>query len=417
MKRLIIGKIKKEKTDFGSRMFCEVKRDGESFELFYDYNLQELDLLDDNFADPFLVSLLPYAMNKEYDIECDDPVSSDLFYNIVFDYIPVMSKYTKYFNKINIICKTKKKEIKNNNAVVTGASCGVDSLYSIFSVIENTNLTNDSKLTHLLVMNSGACSWAGGEQSYKWFIEESKRSELLASELNLGFIYVNTNLMEFYGSDHRISNYCRMSGVILGLDKMIKKYHFASGYELDEFTVNPKDKDDGYYAYFICNTMSDNNLRFFLTGNSFSRTERVKYFADNELASKYLNVCINGAKNCGHCEKCLRTIGALYSIGKLNFFAQSFDVNDFYRKKTRYVAQMIYYKKFHKCFYDFMKTIKRQHKIMYFNATLLYFLYYNPTFTIKKYSKNLIFKILKKDSKKYIYFRDIYRKLFKKNHQ
>ena len=414
MGKIIIGKIKKEYSEFGCRLYGTINRDGENFVLFFDYSIQDIDKLDNDFADPFLISILPYAMNKKYDIHCDNPISSDLFYNIVFDYIPCMSKYTKYFNKIEIEGTIQAKNIKNNDAVVTGASCGVDSMYSIFSIINNTNFVNDSRLSHLLVMNSGACSWTGGEESYYWFLNESKKSEKLAKDLGLGFISVNTNLMEFYDSDHRISNYCRMAGVIMGIDKMIKKYHFASGYELNEFTLNPKDKDDGYYAYYICKTLSDFNIHFYLTANSLTRTQRLKYFSDNVLASKYLNVCVNNSENCGYCEKCLRTMGALYSIDKLDLFRDSFNVDEFYKKKTRLVAQMRYYRKFHRNFYDFMRVIKKKEPFMYLNATILYFFYYNPIFTFSRYGKIIIKKIFKRDSRPYIFFNKIYRKYSKR---
>jgi hypothetical protein len=48
------------------------------------------------------------------------------------------------------------------------------------------------------------------------------------------------------------------------------------------------------------------------------RFEKTVYIADSALALRHLHVCWKGgtAKNCGRCEKCLRTLVALELLGK-----------------------------------------------------------------------------------------------------
>ena len=84
------------------------QHNNESFELFYDYNLSDGKLIDDVYVDPFLVAILPYAMEHKLNIECENPISTDIYYAIIKDFIPSLSKYqSQVFNYIELInCKT-----------------------------------------------------------------------------------------------------------------------------------------------------------------------------------------------------------------------------------------------------------------------------------------------------------------------
>ena len=180
-------------------------------------------------------------------IETDDFISSELYYNLTQNIIPVLSKNQKYFNFVNIVSKRGIVEYKctlNPKSIATGCSCGVDSLYTILTNINSKEnyVPHDLNLTDLVIINSGACSWKGGEVSKKWFDIEVERAKQVAHELNLGLITINTNLMEFYGVSHEHSNFMRMIGTLLGIRKLIKRYYFASGYELNLFSFG---NDDG----------------------------------------------------------------------------------------------------------------------------------------------------------------------------
>lgn len=70
MKKMIISKLKKRKKDYGCDLVSTIFRDDKTpFELRFEYNIENMELIDDFYADSFLVSLLPYAMEFGYDIQ------------------------------------------------------------------------------------------------------------------------------------------------------------------------------------------------------------------------------------------------------------------------------------------------------------------------------------------------------------
>lgn len=65
---------------------------------------------------------------------------------------------------------------------------------------------------------------------------------------------------------------------------------------------------------------SSHDLRICHVGNEFSRLDKIKLLADWELAFQNMRVCTanrEGMLNCGRCEKCLRTMTELVSLGLL----------------------------------------------------------------------------------------------------
>ena len=61
-----------------------------------------------------------------------------------------------------------------------------------------------------------------------------------------------------------------------------------------------------------------------------TRYDRTKLLSDFGPAQKLLNVCINGAPNCGKCFKCVCTMLQLDQMGKLDVFEGVFDTS-YYR--------------------------------------------------------------------------------------
>ena len=393
MKKMIISKLKKEKKDYGCDLVSTIFRDDKTpFELRFEYNIENMELIDDFYADSFLVSLLPYAMEFGYDIQVSNPISKELFNNLEEEYIPCLAKYNKNFKKIDIkYSDIVEKKIYNNTAIATGCSCGVDSLHAIYTNLMNKN---NEKLTHLVVVNSGACSWKGGEESKKWFEIEIERAKKVAMELNLKLIYVNTNLMEFYEVNHEHSGFMRISGIVLGLDNIIGKYYYASSYEISKFNVSAN--DDGYYLYMITKNLSDSNLKFLISGLYEDRYDKVKLIKNYEIAHKYLNVCWNGGNNCGRCEKCLRTIGSLYSLDALDAFTDVLNTKWFERHKIIGIGRMISFSYVHKEMYTFLPDIKKKHHISYMCAQIYCYVYYNPKRLIRGLIRKLYYIIKKK---------------------
>lgn len=170
-------------------------------------------------------------------------------------------------------------------------------------------------------------------------------------------ITINTNLMEFYGVPHEHSNFMRMIGTLLGIRKLIKRYYFASEYEINEFGF--RNSEDGFYQYFITSELCNTKNQFFPSALSQTRYDKVKFIKDFDVTNIMLNVCWTGGNNCGHCEKCLRTLGALDALD--NFY-NVFDIEQYKKERKKCIAKMFIYKKMHPDFYDFLPDIKRKIK-------------------------------------------------------
>ncbi|MDX2426102.1 MAG: hypothetical protein QNK15_07605 [Cycloclasticus sp.] len=76
---------------------------------------------------------------------------------------------------------------------------------------------------------------------------------------------------------------------------------------------------------------SDESLEIIHDGCEASRSQKIEALGDNALALDHLRVCwerVEGAYNCGCCEKCIRTMTSLYAFGKLekaNTFPSTLD--------------------------------------------------------------------------------------------
>lgn len=386
MKILKIGNIEKNYDDGTIVLKTIINRsDLGDFELQFRYNLNNLGYVDDTFSDSFIVSLLPYALEFGYDIECINPISEELYYNLINNVIPTLSKYITYFKNIKIKPLSIKSEempaIKNG--VATGCSCGVDSFHTILMNYGNrNNLTTNTMLTDLVVVNSGACSWKGGEISKKWFNIEVERAKKVAEELGLGLITIDTNLMEFYQCDHAHSGYSRICGTLIPLKRIIQRYYFASGFEMSKFEFTLK--TDGAYAYFILNEFSTVKLKFLLSGLIEERYDKVKFIEDFSIVKNHLNVCWNGGANCGKCEKCLRTIGAFYARNKLDEFSNVLNASYFNKHQFIGIAKMIYFSSQHKGQYKFLKDIKKRCFFKYWIAWNISFFIIHPIQLLKR---------------------------------
>lgn len=62
-------------------------------------------------------------------------------------------------------------------------------------------------------------------------------------------------------------------------------------------------------------------MEFVHHGSALTRVEKVEYVANHPVAMKHLRVCWSNRKgtyNCGHCEKCIRTMVSLRAVGALD---------------------------------------------------------------------------------------------------
>lgn len=385
---MIIRKITASQLGQAVRMCAQLEVAGQPQQCWFEYPAAYQEYLCTERCDAFVIALLPYAMKHGLDIQSDIPLSEQLYYQINVYYIPVLSKYQKEFQKISLTVPTNSANLNCGHGVGTGISCGVDSFYTITTHLQD--VPESYRLTHLVSMNVGSFGYQGGDFSYQWFQKELVKARSAAQQLNLPLIEVNSNLMEVYQENHAASGTFRMVGAMLGLQKLFGKYYISAGFDIKDFNILSDDNDD--YDLFNLMVGSNESITFYSVGMEASRYERTAYITNYPVTFDTLTVCMSGADNCGKCEKCLRTLGTLYMLGKLDCYQGAFDTAQFLRHKIYNLAKIRYYAigYLRPLYADIINEIKHQSRLKYMLYTLLAVLVVCPMEIIKKLLKSLL---------------------------
>ena len=162
-------------------------------------------------ADAFVLGLMYFALVNGYDIECEAPLSEKLYYQLVDAYIPTVVKNDPdMFKPITITSMLDNTPIKNEGAVGTSVSGGVDSFYTIIKNLHNE--TTDYNITHLLLTNCFNIYYDEASTRER-FEQLCHKGEKIASELNLEFVKIYTNDHVFW-YPHFVDLYCSQFMII-----------------------------------------------------------------------------------------------------------------------------------------------------------------------------------------------------------
>lgn len=326
------------------QLYAEIIENDVVRELYYEVDKEYREYLCTERSDAFVVSLLQYAMQNHYNIKWEEPLSERLLYQIETMFMPVMvEQYAARYGYTEIKLNgpiTSDRISRKKIGVATGVSGGVDSFYSILKHIDCNY--EQYKLTHLIyVALSNHCKDLVSLKND--FYLKLKRIEPISKELQLPIICLFSN-----ESDFEIKDVCewgtyRLCGMILALQKLISVYYISSGYSYADFSF--KEKDCAHAELFHLTVLSNNDVQFLSFGGEVSRQQKVKIIKDNEVVKKYLYVCnFDSEKNCGHCDKCMRTLASLNAYGSLKEYKNIFDINFFEKQKRKYIARMLYRK-------------------------------------------------------------------------
>lgn len=296
----------------------------------------------DEVSDAYLVCLLLYAMENDYDLSFEGALSEDLYIQINEYLMPAIAKNIKNYKRINIETPSLLNLKFEPNLVATGISCGVDSFYT---VLKNMKYSQESgrNINALTFFNAGASGEYGGEKARKLYEERIKLVRHVAKELNCAFITVDSNMNEFLMQNHEQTHVFRTLAIPLALQKLFKIYYFSSGMEYNKFSF--EFFDPAFYDVLTMPLLSTRNTNFILVGGETTRLGKVEFIADSEIVRKNLNVCVVEANNCGKCIKCKRTMLNLYILNKLEEFSSVFDINYFYKNKRRIIRWAVYKRK------------------------------------------------------------------------
>ncbi len=318
-----------------NRLYSKIEYGKNVFDLYFEVEKEYSNYLCVENADAFLVSLIPFIVKHNCDVEIDSPISSKIYYQLTNYLLPILCKEFKK-KPIKIDCKLGNFDF-HSNGVGASVSLGVDSFYTLLKH-KNTKDTQYN-ITHLTFFNAGSHGNYGGEDARKLFHKRLKTIKAFCEESNYKLVTVDTNMNEFIMMEHKKTHSFRTLGCVLALQKLFGKYYFASGYYYNEMKI---DKEaSAHYDTLNVQCLSNGNITFYSSGIEVSRIEKVNFISSFTETYRWLNVCIKTDSNCGECSKCIRTEAELDSIGMLDKYNCVFDVDKFKKKKISILRKII----------------------------------------------------------------------------
>lgn len=303
--------------------------------------------------DGFLVWLLPYAMRHGCSIVCKAPVSRRLLYQLNQFLLPGLSNFIDEYKRIEIEAEACSDPVRSDGGVATGWTGGVDSMYSLWRMIDYP--LPDYRLSHLVVMNCGALEGHDNSSLVRVLADDAKNG--ICRETGLGVVWIDSNIEQVTPEPFLSVSDFRLTGAVLCLQALFGKFYLSSSYEFA--TTRFFSDASCYYSLFSLPLLCTEATLIIPIGGALSRLDKIRMLADYPIAQKFLHPCIYTGHNCGHCDKCIRTETALYSIGKLDGFKAVFDVEEFNEKKKWYLIHLLSLKENQHCGEVISELVKR----------------------------------------------------------
>lgn len=307
--------------------------DNKKFTLWLSTKKAHSEFLVTDRLDAFVCAILPFAMRIGKNIICDGPVTNELLHNINEILIPHLSIYDDDMHHIRVqdksILVAEKKSPKNIGA---GMSCGVDSFYTCCTYYKGEY--EKLQLTHLYVGN-----YLYGNSGVIY-----ERAQNVAGELGLDLVATKTNLNEIVRMPHLNTHFYKTIFGVLCHRKMFKTYFYSSAEDFGHFNLGDNSiRSTVETELLLLYVFSYDGFSLYSGGAKSSRFEKTKFISGNDVARKYLNVCLypNLDKNCGVCDKCIRTLLTLDALDALDNFSDVFDILDYADNRLKYIPFLI----------------------------------------------------------------------------
>jgi hypothetical protein len=255
-------------------------------------------------SDVFLVACLLPAMKSREDLYVRGRMSY-MLYNSLNEIQDMYCNWFPDFKKIKIIASIANSldsEIKSDSCAGF-FTAGVDSFY--------TTLKHKKEIEKMIYVHGFDIKL--NQVEYRGVV--SSRISEISNNFKKEFIQIETNLREF------TDDFC--SWIIqfgAGLSSVAIALNFRTTYipsSGDFIKMNIKSKWGSHPL--IDHLWSTELVSIIHDSADILRFEKINKISDNEMALNHLRVCWESEKyNCGHCEKCLRTMIAMYAHNVLH---------------------------------------------------------------------------------------------------
>lgn len=260
-------------------------------------------------CDPFVVATIFIAMNQGSDVVVHGEVSPSLLQNLAeFQAVWARWKPTRY-KQIEITAEVEKEQPTANTThrAISAFSGGVDSCFTAFRHAKKRCGRVQRNLDAGLMVHGLDIPL----QQQQIFEYAAQKSRLMLASLGLELIPIATNFREIE------QNWDDVHGVAVASCLMLLQGGYSIG------LIPSSDPYDALILPYGSNPITDpllssRTFQIVHDGSGFDRTEKVKEIADWPEALQNLRVCWEGEqkdRNCGRCEKCIRTILNFRVIG------------------------------------------------------------------------------------------------------
>ncbi len=317
---LTVGKIQIVKKNGLARLCAPVRIDRHTAMLWFAVEASQADFFAADCADPFVMALLPAAMRGGHEIVCEDPMSERLHWQLTDSFMPALASAGDIYRRISIRAPLTSASYPNRNAVGTGFSGGVDSLYSILK----HKAACEYPLTHIAVFNSGVFE---GEKYRDCFKKACGKAAQFAAETGLETVFVDTNFHEVLPERFLDVYSFRNLACALALQGLFSMYLLSSGHDAANFQFNLHNAATFDPLTVAC--ASTESLSIYNSGTETKRRDKLAALTKWPQSYRWLHPCIYGyagEKNCGHCLKCARDLTTLYALHALDTYEEVIDV-------------------------------------------------------------------------------------------
>lgn len=296
-------------------------------------------------SDAFVIAMFWYGMITGSDITFEAPMSQTLYDGIMNKLVPALIEDNR---TIRLLGPHTSEKISCEEGVLTGMSCGVDSMYTLHCY-DTDDAPGGQRLTHLAYYDCNyLLPWLeppydvreiyrSREKTFSHIIEHAK---IIAEHHGLPLIIMRSNFDEDYYRGGRIySSMYRFLACTLAMQHLYGTYiSSSSGHDSSEVEVSLTVPTQ-HYEGLLCDCCQTETLHY-VTSDDATRPEKLKVLSDDRDAQDYLAVCYDAGphgENCGMCYACEKTIIPLDIMGKLDLFRKSFDVDGYYaRRETEF---------------------------------------------------------------------------------
>ncbi len=259
--------------------------------------------------DPFVLGTLFKAMRESTDLTVHGDVSPTLMQNLEEFQEAWACWRPKVYSKIEISADQEREQplSSNSDAALMSFSGGVDSAFTAF----RHRTGRGGRLTRNLQAGIMVHGFDIPLEQISIFERAAQRSAKMLSSLGMTLIPVVTNIREIGGNWEDVHGAAVASCLTL----------FQGGYSTGLMASTEP------YTNLVLpwgsnpltdRLMSSHAFRIVHDGAAFSRCDKIREIAHWPEALQYLRVCWQGDRkdrNCGRCEKCIRTILNFRAVG------------------------------------------------------------------------------------------------------